>query len=145
MRESEVPASLAEMECPEFEGHPWVTPSGKPRVSIISTAGLMHRGDRPFSFGGADYRILDCENPADIVMSHISTNFDRTGFAQDIDVVFPIDRLIEMANDGTIGSVSRYHYSFMGATAPDQLEIAARQLARVLRQDEVDTALLVPV
>ena len=145
MRESEVPASLAEMECPEFEGHPWATPSEKPRVSIISTAGLMHRGDRPFSFGGADYRILDCENPADIVMSHISTNFDRTGFAQDIDVVFPIDRLIEMANDGTIGSVSRYHYSFMGATDPTRMVETAPQVAKLLKDDGVDAVVLIPV
>ena len=52
-------------------------------------------------------------------MSHISTNFDRTGFQQDINVVFPVDRLRELAARGTIGSVADFHYSFMGATAPE--------------------------
>ena len=64
-------------------------------------------------------------------MSHVSTNFDRTGFQQDHNVVFPIDRLNELAEEGEVGSVASIHYSFMGATHPAKLERAAHQLARV--------------
>jgi len=78
-------------------------------------------------------------------MTHISTNFDRTGFQQDWNVVFPLERLRELAAEGIIGSVAAYHYSFMGATDPAEMEPAARNLALLLKGDRVDGALLVPV
>lgn len=145
MRAEDVPAVLVDLECQEFDSTPFVQPRAKPRVSVISTAGLMHRGDPSFSFGGADYRIIDRERSEDVVMSHISTNFDRSGFAQDHNLVFPLDRLDELVARGDIASVARYNYSFMGATPGEALEPAAQQLATVLQQDEVDVALLVPV
>ncbi len=39
-------------------------------------------------------------------MSHISVNFDRTGFQQDLNTVFPIDRLRELVADGEVGSMA---------------------------------------
>lgn len=84
-------------------------------------------------------------NARDLVMTHISTNFDRTGFQQDWNVVFPLDQLKELAAEGIIGSVAAYHYSFMGATDPAEMEPAARNLALLLKGDGVDGALLVPV
>ncbi len=78
-------------------------------------------------------------------MTHISTNFDRTGFQRDWNVVFPLDRLNELALEGKIGSAAAYHYSFMGATDPAAMEPSARNLAVLLKGDRVDAALLVPV
>jgi D-proline reductase (dithiol) PrdB len=78
-------------------------------------------------------------------MSHISTNFDRTGFQQDWNVVFPLDRLRELAEEKVIGSVADYHYSFMGATDPIRMEATARNLAKIMKNDGVDAVLLVPV
>lgn len=136
------------MEMPKFATTPWVTPKplAQSRIAIISTAGLQRRGDRPFSVDSADYRLLPSDTrAADLVMSYISTNFDRSGFQQDHNVVLPIDRLNELAADGTIGSVASVHYSFMGATHPAKLERTAKQLAGLLKQDRVDSVLLVPV
>jgi D-proline reductase (dithiol) PrdB len=79
------------------------------------------------------------------VMSHTSTNFDRTGFQQDWNVVFPLDRLRELGDQGTIGSVADFHYSFMGASDPKLMEPTARVLADLLRRDRVNAILLVPV
>jgi len=147
MKATEVPSRLAEVDCPDL-GDP-VAAAGPDltsrRVALISTAGLMHAGDRPFSLGSADYRIIDAEDARPLYMSHISTNFDRSGFAQDVNVVFPLQRLQELDEHGDIGSVARYHYSFMGATDPEQLLPAAEQLAPLLAADQVDVALLVPV
>jgi len=81
----------------------------------------------------------------ELVMSHVSVNFDRTGFQQDINVVFPIDRLKELAAEGVIGEVADYHYSFMGAPPPRSLDPKARQLAGMLKKDRVDAVLLTPV
>ena len=78
-------------------------------------------------------------------MSHVSSNYDRTGFQQDLNVVFPLERLQEMAAAGEIGSVADYHYSFMGATEPEELEARTRQLAGLLKADKVDAVVLLPV
>ena len=60
-------------------------------MAIISTAGLHKRGDRPFRPGDGSYRVIPAETPAnELVMSHISVNFDRTGFQQDTNVVFQV-------------------------------------------------------
>ena len=147
MRESDVPERLANLEVPTFESTPWADgpPLRERRLAIVSTAGLMQRGDRPFSFGAADYRIIDRESDEDVLMTHISTNYDRSGFLQDVNVVFPLERLQELAEREEIGSVARYHYSFMGATDPSRMEATARDLASVLAGDAVDLALLIPV
>ena len=139
---------LARIECPTYDDTPPLP--GKPlrerRVVLISTAGLHRRGDRPFQPGDGSYRVIPGETPAsELVMSHISVNFDRTGFQQDHNVVFPIDRLRELVAEGIVGSMAAVHYSFMGAFPPAAAEPHARHLAGLLKQDKVDAALLVPV
>lgn len=139
---------LAKLPCPSFESRPWASgpPLARRRVSLISTAGLHRRGDRPFEGMTGDYRVIPGDVEArDLVMTHISTNFDRTGFQQDWNIVFPLDRLRELAQEGIIGTVAAYHYSFMGATDPGEMEAGARNLAVLLKGDKVDAALLVPV
>jgi D-proline reductase (dithiol) PrdB len=115
-------------------------------VALISTAGLHRREDRPFDGMTGEYRVIPKECQAnDLVMTHLSTNYDRTGYQRDWNVVFPLDRLGELAKEGVIGSVADYHYSFMGAADPAQMESSARGLAGLLQGDGVDAALLVPV
>ena len=139
---------LLALECPKFDSDPWVEAPklADSRVAVISTAGLQRRGDRPFDLGDADYRVILGETVAeDLVMSHVSTNFDRAGYQQDMNVCFPIDRLNELAAEGVIGSVAKYHYSFMGATEPEEMEAPTRQLAGLLKADDVNAVLLVPI
>jgi D-proline reductase (dithiol) PrdB len=139
---------LAELDCPTFEEDPWVEgpPLPKRRVAIISTAGLHRRTDRPFEFMSGEYRVIPGDRSTnDLVMSHVSPNFDRIGFQTDWNVVFPLDRLRQLAQRDLIGSVADYHYSFMGASDPRQMEGAARALAPLLRRDRVNALLLVPV
>lgn len=74
---------LAELECATPDDTPWVDGPAlaQRRVAVISTAGLQRRGEASFALGESAYRILDGDLPAsETVMSHISTNFDRTGF-----------------------------------------------------------------
>jgi D-proline reductase (dithiol) PrdB len=146
---------LLNMECPIFETRPWVAgpPLNERRVAIVTTAGLHRRSDKAFLVATVpnqakpvDYRVIPAEVKAsDLVMSHTSTNFDRIGFQQDSNLVFPIDRLRELKSDGIIGDLADFHYSFMGAADPRLMEPAARRLATFLRGDRVDAVLLVPV
>lgn len=139
---------LLGLPCPSFDSTAFVTgpPLAERRLALISTAGLHPRGDRPFTVGEADYRLIAADTPgSDLVMSHISTNFDRTGFQLDLNLVFPLDRLSELVKQGFINSLADYHYSFMGATDPRQMENAARNLSKIMKKDGVDSVLLVPV
>jgi D-proline reductase (dithiol) PrdB len=139
---------LAELECPVFETRPWVkgVPLTQRRVAIVSSAGLVRRGEMPFRGRDADYRVIPADTqPDQLLISHISINFDRTGFQEDWNTVFPLDRLNELAAAGEIGSVAETHYAFMGATDPVQMEPHARELAGRLKSDRVDAVILTPV
>ncbi len=139
---------LLKFPTPTYETRPWVTgpPLKKRRIAAVTTAGLHLRDDRPFSVGVPEYRVIPNDVKADdLVMSHISVNFDRSGYQEDLNIAFPIDRLRELDNDETIGSLASYHYSFMGAADPSHLEPNIRRLAKVLKSDDVDSVLLTGV
>ena len=141
-------AYLLQLECPVFTDTPWVRGArlSERRVAIVSTAGIQLRSDDVFANDAADYRVIPGDVASnDVVMSHVSANFDRTGFQQDLNVIFPLERLRELAAAGRIGSVAAFHYAFMGATAPEQMEPVADELAGHLKKDRVDAVFLVPV
>jgi D-proline reductase (dithiol) PrdB len=124
-------------------------PLNQLRLALITTAGLHTKQDRPFDTQGSgmDYRIIPVETEEkDFVMSHLSVNFDRSGFQSDTNVVFPLQRLKELVKDSVIGSLAKFHYSFMGAIAPvTRYEEKVKELATLLKQDGVDAVILTPV
>jgi D-proline reductase (dithiol) PrdB len=138
-------------QAPRFTSQPWVDgpPLAERRVALVSTAGLHARDDRPFSgsAGATEYRMIPAETSSgDLVMSHVSVNFDRTGFRRDPELVFPLTRLKELAAEKVIGTVASFHYSFMGAPfPPTRFEKKARELAGLLKRDRVDAVVLIPV
>ena len=148
----DMPKSLSDLvmivDIPEYTESPWTDSvvAKDQRIALISTAGLQRRDDRPFEFDSDDYRIIpDNVDPADIVMSHISSDFDRSGFQQDFNVVFPLGPLREMAAAGEIRSSATYHYSFMGGTHPDDMAERAQHLIGLLKKDGVTGVVLAPV
>lgn len=144
----DVAAEWRDADLPSFPSNPWVTPPpmSEACVAIVSTAGLHVRSDSRFGRGAADYRLIPGDiAEGDLVMSHTSVNFDRSGFAQDVNVVFPIGPLRELAERGEIGSIAGWHYSFMGATHPTRMVDTGPMVGRLLRSDGVTAALLVPV
>ncbi len=141
--------NLLSLPLPEIEPQAWISPRplAETTVAIVTTAGLHPSGDRPFNPGSVEYRLVPGDiDFADLRMSHLSVNFDRSGFQQDINTVFPLERLRELAEAGVIGGVSRYHYSFMGAQPePTRLERTGEEIGRLLAEDGVDAAFLTPV
>ena len=132
-----------------IDAGPWITPKtlSESKVAIVSTAGLHRRADEPFKVGAVDYRLIPADvDFGDLVVSHVSTNFDRSAYQQDPNIWFPLERLREMADDGEIGGLSNWHYSFMGAQPiHESLSLAGEEVGRLLAADGVDVALLVPV
>lgn len=122
------------------------------RMALVTTAGLHLHSDPPFSrdFWASDcsYRSLPADaRLQDLTISHHSGEFDKTSIKQDLNVVYPIDRLNELAALRRIGSVAGTHYSFMGAIPDPQLITSkyAPEVAQKLTQDQVDVVLLTPV
>ena len=134
--------------CPAFETTPFVAgqPLARRRIAIVSSAALIRRGDKPFPFGSGECRFVAADTPPnDLLLSHVSINFDRAGWQRDINVVFPIDRLRDLAASGEIGGVAETHYTVMGSTDPAAMEQAVSQIEGQLRQERIDSVLLSPV
>ena len=140
---------LLDKDCRPFETQPFVSGPAlaERRVAIVTTAGLHRHGHDAFQLRDTSYRVIAGHVPGDeLVMSHSSVNFDRSGFAQDVNTVFPIDRLRELEQGKEIGSSAAFHYSLMGAGwEPHEIEDSAREIAGLLKEDRVNAALLVPV
>ena len=152
VRLSSLPPEVADgyraLPLPSFESTPWTParPLKTARVAIVTTAGLHRRDDAKFAGGSADYRLIPGDvEPGDVLQSHVSINFDRTAFQQDINSVFPLWHLRDMQAAGEIGSIARWHYSFMGATDPTRMVEAGKQVALLLKEDNVDAVILTPV
>ena len=136
-------------ELPHFDEHPWAEgpPLAERRVALITTAGLHRVDDEAFDLVDLSYRVIAGSTDLDdLTMTHSSVHFDRSGFREDVNTVFPLDRARELADDGVIGSVADHHYSLMGAGwPPEMIEPTCDELARMLHADDVTAAVLVPV
>ena len=116
------------------------------RIALITTAGLHLHGDRPFIAGKADWRVIpDDADLSEVVTSHIAANFDRIGMMSDIDTVFPIHRLRELAAAGEVGGAAAHHYGFMGSTPPTSYADTIGTLARDMKRDGVGGVVLAGV
>jgi D-proline reductase (dithiol) PrdB len=140
--------AVAGLPCPSFTTTPFRSGPrlSERRVAIVSSAALIHRGDKPFPFGSGEYRAVSGDWANDeILMSHVSINFDRAGFQRDSNVVYPIDRLREMASEGVIGDVAETHYTIMGSTDPAAMVESADGIAAALLADRCNAVVLAPV
>jgi D-proline reductase (dithiol) PrdB len=134
---------------------PW-TPLLKPlascRVALVSSAGFVLPGQEPFDEkkrgGDPSFREIPADvGVATLVDAHRSESFDHSAMLRDPNLAFPIDRLRELRDAGRIGQVNARHLSFMGSlTATGHLvSETAPAAAKLLAEDGVDVALLVPV
>jgi D-proline reductase (dithiol) PrdB len=141
-------------KCREDGPPPWV-PLSKPlsacRIALVTTSGLIRKSDKPFDIGNTagdpSFRAVPTDtNAADLVFSHTSTNWDRTGFAMDTNVVLPVDRLNELVDEGILGSLASEYYAFMGAMfdVEPMVRDSGPEVGRRMKAAGVDLALLVP-
>jgi D-proline reductase (dithiol) PrdB len=136
---------------------PW-TPLPRPMsqctVALISSAGIALDTDQPFDqegerqnpwWGDPSYRILPNTATEDNVrLYHLHVN--PCYAQQDLNCLFPIQRLNELAAAGEIGRAAPRHYSIMGyILQPDELlQETTPAIIRNLQEDQVDVVILVP-
>jgi len=113
-------------------------------VTLVSTAGVHLRSQQPFDLDGdGSYHVIPSHTaPADLMISH--THYDHSQADRDINCVFPIDRLRELAADGTIRAVSAEFFGMMGYTLKlrQVLEETAPQIAHKIERSPTDLTLL---
>lgn len=122
------------------------------RLALVSSAGLVVPGDEPFSDsvrgGDWSHRLIPSDVEVQILEEHHpSESFSHAGIDADRNMGLPLDRLHELAADGTIGEVAPRHISLMGSvTAPSRLLAhTLPEVAEILIADGIDAALMVPV
>lgn len=133
--------------------YPW-TPFTKElkdaKVALITTGGLHLQKDRPFDLineltGDPTYRVIPAHTPmSDLMITH--GHYDQSQTEKDLNTMLPLERLAELKQEGVIGEVAPYHYSFRGYL-PDYkplMEVYAPQVALQLQEAQVDAAVLTP-
>lgn len=126
-------------------------PLSQSKFALISSAGLHLPDQSPFdlAFRGGDFSFRELPNTIDVSQLRIaqrSSDFDQTGAKQDRNLVFPLDRFRELAEQGIISGLNHRHFSFMGSiTAPGRLIAdSAPKVAAMLREDGIDAVFLSP-
>ena len=148
MTDAQIKKGASKAECPTPENPTFVIPKplSETKVALVTSASLHHEDDDDFAPSDTGYRVLERDR-RDIVVGHWSPNFDASGVSADLNVVFPIDRLEELENQGVIGSVSDVHI----AVAGNQFDLSGIRLdggpavASLLNKHEVGVVLLTPV
>lgn len=146
---------ITHFKCLATSETPWTAlPASLSRctVALITSSGLRRKSDLPFDLsdpgGDPSFRVIPGDvRPEELILSIISANWDRSGFARDLNVVFPLERLHELAATGVIGGVAVEHYAFMGSIFKFDPVVheSAPEVGRRLKAARVDVALLVPV
>lgn len=156
-------AAFYQNQHPQVEGDiPW-SPLPKPlaecRLSLITTAGL-YRTDlhAPFdteheqaepTWGDPSFRPIPTDSPPELIgISHLHIN--PQPILQDLNVVFPLRLMKELAAEGVIGSLATQTFSLMGYQGfpPNPrawLESSAPQISDALKAEAVDALVLTPV
>lgn len=125
-------------------------PLEKARVTLVTTTGIYLEGQRPFDTAAAKgdptYRIIpSSSDTSQLRIAH--THYAHERAEKGVNVIFPIERLRELAEEGAIGSVAPSLFSYGFDLHVDELigpGGSARRMARIMKQENVDVALLTP-
>jgi D-proline reductase (dithiol) PrdB len=137
----------------ESDDVPWTPYAGTAAgrtIALVTSGGLFLKGKQmPFDtesiHGDPSFReIPRSARQADFGIAH--AHYDHSLAEQDVNVIFPLARLIELERDGVVGRVADTHYSFSYVNdVVTLLTESVPLLLRKLKAAAVDILLLVPV
>jgi D-proline reductase (dithiol) PrdB len=129
---------------------PLTKPLNRARLTMISSCGVHRKSDRPLDvchpFGDFGFRRVPSDaKPADLTIHQLKYPHDDAD--QDINVVFPIERLQELVAAGVLGGLTPNFFGFIGYNMdPERFErTVAHDIAEAVAvEEQADVALLVP-
>ena len=114
------------------------------KVALATAAGVHLKTDKRFNLAGdTTFReIPDTAHSSDLMVSH--GGYDNADANKDINCMFPIDRLHELAKKGFIKSVAEFHYGFMGGGGDQEAftNSTGPEIAKKLKEENVDAVIL---
>lgn len=126
---------------------------GKPikecRFSFVSTSGVQTKTSLPFDtvhpVGDYTFRRVPTASPVESLTIH-QLKYPTSGANRDLNVIFPIDRLRELADEGVIGGLTENFYTFIGYNMdPRRLEqTLAEDIAEAIAQEQPDGVIAAP-
>ena len=124
-------------------------PLAECRLAFISTSGVQPRGSVPFDtvHPVGDYTFRRVPSTARVSELEIhQLKYPTAGAARDLNVIFPIERLRELAGEGVIGGLTASFYTFIGYNMdPERLErTLAEEIAAAVSEEGADIALAAP-
>ncbi len=124
-------------------------PLSQCRIALLTSGGVSACDAPPFNPQARNDLRLDALASEGLTGCLVINDayYDHRDADRDINCIFPVERLRELAAQGIIGSVAPRHYSgFMGRiyTRAAVINEAAPALALRLKEDRVDAAALVP-
>jgi D-proline reductase (dithiol) PrdB len=132
------------------ESVPW-TPISKPlaesKVVLIGSGGVYHKDQPSFNPMKNDLTFREIPGYVDIKDLRISHDFyDHKDAEQDVNCIFPIERLRELEHEGFIGKLSEMNFTFMGRIfkKTNLLNDMIPHLIGRLKELSIDLAFLVP-
>lgn len=124
-------------------------PLAESRLTFVSTAGVQPKGSVPFDvvhpIGDYTFRRVPSDaSPAELEIHQLK--YPTGGAHRDLNVIFPVERLQELAREGFVGGLTPHLFSFIGYNMdPDLLErTLAEDLAQAVVDQQADLALLAP-
>ncbi len=124
-------------------------PLAEARLAFISTAGVQPKGSLPFDTVHpiGDYtfrRVPSAAKPADLEIHQLK--YPTLGAHEDLNVIFPTERLQDLVAEKFIGCLTENFYSFIGYNMdPQRLELTlAEEIAAAVEAENPDVALLAP-
>jgi hypothetical protein len=80
-------------------------------ICLVSTAGVREKIDRPFQLeGDSSFRVID-GSKSSAELAYDDDHYDHACVDQDLNCIFPLDRLNELVREGRIGGASAKHFS----------------------------------
>jgi D-proline reductase (dithiol) PrdB len=112
-------------------------------ICLVSTAAVRHRDDKPFNLeGDTTFRtVLSSSNGSDLRFD--DAHYDHGCVDKDINCIFPIDRLRELAEERRIGGLTEQHFSLGYSQALRELrETTIPAVVREIERNRPDAVLL---
>ncbi|MBI5542337.1 MAG: hypothetical protein HY901_00490 [Deltaproteobacteria bacterium] len=112
-------------------------------ICLVTSAAIYHQADEPFNpEGDESFRVIPGGAPTS-ELRYCDTHYDHACIDQDLNCVFPIDRLHELGHEKRVGGPSERHFSIGFTQALRKLrDTTVPALAKEVEQARPDAVLL---